>query len=187
MSTSVVPPNERVRSVYRQLSDLLAESDDAFIERGPEALRAATGDDAFFENVETERADGEYTRRLVYREPDGPVVRYMEWPPEYSLMPHEHHGRPCFELLVDGCLFLADMRAEQVDEGEYALETVGTNVCEPGDAGVVDPRTGTDIHAVYSPVRSRSLHVYPDDNHFGIGYVRTGDGDRYARSRFELD
>lgn len=187
MATTSSAPNDRVDTVYDRLSDLLARGDDVFVEEGPAVLQEAIDDRAFFEGVDTERAVEEYTRSLVYREPDGPVIRYMEWPPEYSLLPHEHHGRPCFEVLVDGRLFLADMEATELADGEYTLEVVGTEVCGPGDAGVVDPRDGSDIHAVYSPVRSRSLHVYPDDNHYGIGYVRTeGDDDRYRRERFEL-
>ncbi|WP_049923111.1 hypothetical protein [Halopiger djelfimassiliensis] len=187
MATSRTAPNERVRDTYDRLAALLEQGDDAFIEEGPSILQDAIEDEAFFDGVETEHAEESYTRRLVHRESDGPVIRFMEWPPEYTLMPHEHHGRPCFEVLVDGQLFLADMEAENVSGNEYELDVIDGTVCGPGEAGVVDPRTGTDIHAVYSPVRTRSLHVYPDDNHYGIGYVPTeASNDRYRSERFQL-
>lgn len=111
----------------------------------------------------------------------------MEWPPEYTLMPHEHHGRPCFEVLVEGTLVLTDMHATRVDENRYELHPGGVTVCTAGDAGVVDPRQGDDIHAVYSPERARSLHFYPDDAHYSYGYVLDDETDTYHRERFELD
>jgi hypothetical protein len=187
MATRTQPPNECVDAVYERLDALLAEGDDAFIDAGPSVVQDAIADEAFFERVETARATDGYTRELVYREPDGPVIRFMEWSPEFSLMPHEHHGRPCFEVLVEGHLCLSNMTAREVSAGEYELDIVDTEVCGPGDAGVVDPRGGSDIHAVYSPVRSRSLHVYPDDNHYGTGYVQTDDeNDCYERKKFQL-
>jgi hypothetical protein len=187
MATKTKAPNERVGAVYDRLAALLEQGDDTFIEEGPSVLQAAIEEEGFFEGVDTERACGEYTRNLVYREADGPVIRFMEWPPEYALMPHEHHGRPCFEVLVDGQLFLANMDIEEVEPEEYTLDVVETEVCGPGDAGVVDPRNGSDIHAVYSPVRSCSLHVYPDDSHYGIGYIQTDDdNDHYERKKFQL-
>lgn len=184
-------PNAVVGRTYERLQSLLAEGDDAFIEEGPAILQDAIEDPGFFEGVDAEHAEpGAYTRKKVVGEPDGPVIRFMEWPPEYALLPHEHHGRPCFEVLVDGKLFLADMEPEAIEDGRYRVEETGHQVCEPGDAGVVDPRDGADVHAVYSPVRSRSLHVYPDDNHHAYGYVvdedADADGDIYRRERFEL-
>jgi len=196
-----VGPNPRVAEVYERLRELLDRGDDAFIEDGPRVVQDAIGDPGFFEGVDTDHADpGEYTRRKVAGRPDGPVIRFMEWPPEYALVPHEHHGRPCFEVLVEGTLFLTDFEPERVEGSgsagdgagadRYLLHETGHEVCEPGDAGVVDPRNGSDVHSVYSPVRSRSLHVYPDDNYHAYGYVHVGDGDPdrdlYERERFEL-
>ncbi len=187
MASSGTASNEFVRAAYEQLRDLLAQGDGTFIEEGPAILRDAIETDGFFDGVETEHAEDSYTRRLVHRESDGPVIRFMEWPPEYALLPHEHHGRPCFEVLVDGQLFVADMEAEKIAGNEYDLNVVESTVCNPGDAGIVDPRTGSDIHAVYSPVRTRSLHVYPDDNHYGIGYVPSDEpNDLYRKERFQL-
>lgn len=204
-------PNDRCLAVYEQLGSLLDDGDDAFIEKGPDVVADAIQDPAFFEGVVSEYATDSYTRMKVIGRPGEHVIRYMEWPPEYSLLPHEHHGRPCFEVLVTGTLFLADMAVEQVDDRRYRLNVIDTSVCGPGDTGVVDPRTGTEIHSVYSPERTRSLHVYPDDKHYSYGYVLedstvdsdtdvggvsdvdnanapdAADSDVYVRKRFELD
>jgi len=188
---STLGPNSRVAETYERLCGLLERGDDAFIEEGPGILQSAIQDPDFFDGVDTIHADGDrYTRRKVVGRPEGPVIRFMEWPPEHALLPHEHHGRPCFEVLVEGRLFLTDFEPECLEADRYLLDEREHEVCGPGDAGVVDPRTGSDVHAVYSPVRSRSLHVYPDDNYHAFGYVHQEDGDPerdvYVRERFEL-
>lgn len=174
MSAITEQPNELVRNVYEQLGDLLAESDAAFVEEGPALLKRAMAQPGFFDGINTISATDEYTRAKIIGD-EGHVIRFMEWPPRYSLMPHEHHGRPCFEVMVDGQLLLADMTAEEVGVEQYRLD-------------VVDPRLN-EIHTVYSPVRSRSLHVYPSDNCYSIGYVpveeETAGEDRYERKQFE--
>lgn len=183
-------PNRLVRELYEELGELLEQGDDVFVEEGPPLLAEAIEQDGFFEGVETEHAEyGDYTRAKVIGDEGRHVIRYMEWPPEYALMPHEHHGRPCFEVLVEGQLLLADMEAERIGEDEYLMDVIGTQSTAPGETAVVDPREG-EIHAVYSPVRSRSLHVYPDDSYKGIGYVpkESDDTDRdvYERKEFLL-
>ena len=189
MSTETpLGPNPVVRDLYDRLGELLAESDDAFVERGPALLRAAISDPAFFDDVTTDPAPADtYTRRKVVGAPGEHVVRFMEWPPGYALLPHEHHGRPCFEVLVDGLLTVVNMRPDTVDDELYELTALDTEVVRPGETTVVDPRV-SDVHAVYSPVRSRSLHVYPDDAAHAFGYCLVDDGsDRYRRLRFDLD
>ena len=182
-------PNPKVRAVYEQLGDLLDQGDDVLVEEGPELLKEAIEDPEFFEGVETEHADpGEYTRAKVIGEPGRHVIRFMEWPPGYELLPHEHHGRPCFEVLVDGLLSVVDMDPVPVGDDEYVMEVCDTEYTRPGESAVIDPRV-CDVHAVYSPVRSRSLHVYPDDNYHAYGYVLQDDDrerDVYRRERFEL-
>lgn len=175
-----------IREVYDRLGDLLDRGDDAFIEEGPAVVQDALSNPAFLDGVEPEPAEDSYTRTKVIGDPGDHVIRYMEWPPEYTLMPHEHHGRPCFEVLVEGTLALTDMRPEQLEGDRYELDPGAVTICRDGDAGVVDPRTGHDVHAVYSPERTRSLHCYPDDAHYSYGYVLQDD-DTYRRERFELD
>jgi len=192
MSQEVDPaPNPIVRETYEELGDLLDRGDDVLVEEGPAVLTEAIERPGFFDGVETEHAEpGEYTRAKVIGEPGRHVIRYMEWPPEYSLLPHEHHGRPCFEVLVDGLLSVIDVEPRRVGENEYVMRVLDTEITRPGESAVVDPRVN-DVHAVYSPVRSRSLHVYPDDSYHAHGYVHdaaASDAERdvYRRERFQL-
>jgi hypothetical protein len=188
MAVQESQPSGSFRDVYEQLGVLLARSDDAFIEEGPGIVQDALDDPTFLEGIETEPATDSYTRAKAMGEPGEHVVRFMEWPPEFPLMPHEHHGRPCFEVLVAGTLFLANMDVDPVEDDRYELSVRETTVCRPGDAGIVDPRTGSDVHSVYSPVRARSLHFYPDDNYSGHGYVLDEESERdlYERREFTL-
>jgi hypothetical protein len=190
MSQHASPPNRLVGALYEELGELLERGDDVFIEEGPELLKDAIEQPGFFDGVETEHAPpGEYTRAKVIGKPGRHVIRYMEWPPEFSLLPHEHHGRPCFEVLVDGLLSVVDMEPQPLDEDRYTMEVVGTEITRPGESAVIDPREN-EVHAVYSSVRSRSLHVYPEDNYHACGYVLQEETDRetdiYTRERFEL-
>lgn len=182
-------PNPLVREVYDELGALLERSDDAFVEEGPGILQDAITEEGFFENVHTDpAAPDEYTREKVVGDPGEHVIRFMEWPPEYTLMPHEHHGRPCFEVLVEGELLVADLERTEVADGEYTFDVLESTVTEPGESAVIDPREN-EIHSVYSPVRSRSLHVYPEDNWQAYGYVldeSENDADTYERREFEL-
>jgi len=188
-SVTETDPNPVVREVYDELGELLEHGDDAFVEEGPRLLKRAIDRDGFFENVTTDTATpDEYTREKVIGDPGEHVIRFMEWPPEYTLMPHEHHGRPCFEVLVEGNLMLADLERTKVGENAYTFEVIDMTTTAPGESAVVDPRE-SEIHAVYSPVRSRSLHVYPDDNWTAYGYVLEDDGpdaDIYERREFQL-
>lgn len=191
MGATDLAPNPEVKRVYDRLGELLDRGDDAFIEEGPAVVQEALTDPDFLDGVRTEPAVDSYTRAKVIGEPDEHVIRYMEWPPEYTLMPHEHHGRPCFEVLVEGTLALTDMEPREIEDGRYRMDVGDITVCNEGEAGVVDPRTGQDVHAVYSPERTRSLHCYPDDKFHSYGYVPEDESDPsndyYRRKRFELD
>ena len=179
--------SSHVREVYEELGELLKQGDDVFIEEGPDLVKSALKR-GFFDGVETKHAEsGTYTRNKIIGDGGRHVIRYMEGPPEYALMPHEHHGRPCFEVLVEGHLALSDLAPTEVGENEYTFEVLGTTVTEAGESAVVDPREN-EIHSVYSPVRSKSLHVYPDDNYRSYGYIQKdeADGDIYERKEFQL-
>lgn len=182
-------PNPVIREVYEELGALLDRGNDVFVEEGPPLLEEAIGRDGFFEGVTADPAPpDEYTREKVIGDPGEHVIRFMEWPPEYTLMPHEHHGRPCFEVLVEGHLVLSDMKRTSVGDNEFTFEVIDSTVARPGESAVVDPREN-EIHAVYSPVRSRSLHVYPEDNWEAYGYVHKkeeNNADIYERREFQL-
>lgn len=191
MGRSERTPTDTLKKVYDQLGQLLDRGDNTFIEEGPSIVKDALSDPAFLEGIETESAVNSYTRAKVLGAPGEHIIRFMEWPPEYTLMPHEHNGRPCFEVLVEGTLVLTDMELIPVSDDRYELKPRAVTVCHEGDAGVIDPRNGNDVHAVYSPERTRSLHIYPDDKYYAYGYVPENPNDPhsdyYLRERFELD
>lgn len=186
--TEAGEPNPVVREVYDRLGELLEQGDDVFVEEGPALLQEAVRQPGFFENVTTDPAPpDEYTRSKVIGDEGEHVIRYMEWPPEYTLMPHEHHGRPCFEVITEGHLVFTDLERKRLEEDRFTFDVIETNVAEPTDTAVIDPRKN-EIHSVYSPVRSKSLHVYPDDNWRAYGYVTHDDADvdAYERQEFVL-
>lgn len=182
-------PNPQVRQVYDDLGELLDRGDDVFVESGPARLQEAITRDDFFIDVTTDpAAPDQYTREKVIGDPGEHVIRFMEWPPGYVLMPHEHHGRPCFEVLVEGQLMIADFDRTRTGDDEFTLEVIDSSIVQPGESAVVDPRQN-EIHGVYSPVRSKSLHVYPEDNWRAFGYVLKEEAavaDIYERREFQL-
>jgi hypothetical protein len=182
-------PNPLVREVYDKLGALLRQGDHVFIEEGPDTLKKAIKQGGFFENVSTDPAEpDEYTREKVIGDPGEHTIRFMEWPPEYALLPHEHHGRPCFEVLVEGQLLVTDFERTQLSDNTYEFNILDTTIVRPGDSAVIDPREN-EVHSVYSPVRSKSLHVYPEDNWKAYGYVlqeSENNADIYERKEFQL-
>lgn len=172
-----------LRQLYDRLGDILKKGDDIFIREGPLLLKD------YFENghlkgLQSRPASTGYTRKKVMGDQGKHVIRFMEWSPGFSIFPHEHHGRPCFEFLVSGNLIVSDFLPAQNGKNEFTLELLKTHVVNPGQFAIVDPRI-TQVHSVFSPVRSRSLHVYPEDNYFTMGYIHNGD-DTYQRREFDL-
>jgi len=178
--------NDIVDALYADLTAVAEEGDAALLDEGPEILQEYIAD-GLLDEVAPEPAEDGYTRRkIVGGDQDDLVVRYMEWPAEFSLMPHEHHGRPCFEVVTEGELAISDMVPRAVEDG-YEMELQGTYVAGEGDVGLVDPADG-EVHAVYSPVRARSIHVYPVDPDTAAGYeLVDAEEDLYERRTFTLD
>jgi hypothetical protein len=88
-SARATDPNRLVREAYEAIGKLLDLGDDVFVERGPGVLKDAIEIEGFFENVTTDpAAPDEYTREKVIGDPGRHVIRYMEWPPEFTLLPH---------------------------------------------------------------------------------------------------
>lgn len=175
-----------VDALYDDLTEVAEEGDAALLDEGPEILQSYI-EDGLLDEVEPERASDGYTRKkIIGGDEDDVVVRFMEWPAEFSLMPHEHHGRPCFEVVTDGELAIADMEPQEREDG-YEMELLETYVAREGDVGLVDPEDN-EVHAVYSPVRSRSIHVYPVDPDTAVGYeLVDAEDDLYERRTFTLD
>lgn len=179
-------PNALVMTLYNELEHLLLCGDSTFINNGPVLLKEFLLKPGFFEGVETVPAIGKnYTRKKIIGEPNKHVIRFMEWPAGYFLLPHEHHGRPCFELLVEGLLMIDDWKVEKNSDDYYTLEKIKEYTVKPGQAGVVDPAI-TQVHSVLSIERSKSLHVYPLDNPRTFCYENISCNGLYKRKEFEL-
>lgn len=176
--------NPAVRQVYEDLGRLLEAGDDVFIEQGPDLLKQACADPAFLAGVAFVEADGRYTRTKVIGDPGRHVIRGMVWPGEFYLIPHEHHGRPCFEVVLDGLLKIYYYRAIPKEGEVYELEAMMELLVGTGEHAVIDPRI-TEVHAVRSMRKSRAIHVYPQDKDVGYGFIRNGQG-LYARRSFPL-
>jgi hypothetical protein len=180
--------NPLVRELYDELGTLLEDGDDRFIEDGPDLLQAFMQKDGFFDGVDTiPAADGAYTRKRIIGggQEDRQVIRFMEWPPDHHLPPHEHHGRPCFEVLVEGELAVTDMERDHVAGDRYRLTPIDQYTVTSGEAGIIDPRQ-TDIHEVRTTERSRSLHVYPVDKETCTIYTRLDEDELYHQEVVQL-
>jgi len=176
--------NFLIKELYSKLGTILEEGDDAFITKGPLMVRKYFSKKDFLKALKTNPAKNGYTRVKVIGENGKHVIRFMEWAPGFNLMPHEHHGRPCFELLVSGQTVVSDMLTTQVKDDLYKLKVIQTKIVNPGEFAVVDPRI-TQIHSVFSPVRSTSVHFYPSDNYSNFGYI-LNENDSYIRTEFKL-
>jgi len=175
-----------MRVLYDRLGVVLRQGDDAFIERGPPLVKEFfLGNPEVLDDLRIKPATNGYTRAKVIGDKDKHVIRFMEWAPDCYLLPHEHHGRPCFEFLVEGQLVIHDFVSQEIEDSKFMLKLIRRYVAKPGDFAVVDPRV-TEIHSVLSNgTRSRSLHFYPEDNYFTSAYVETRK-DVYHRKRLDL-
>jgi len=171
--------------LYHELLFLAEKGDEELLNTGPGIVKEACTSDFIRQLPVAPAFEETYTREKIIGGVDGGlVIRHMEWGPRSFAPPHEHHGRPCFEVLLSGKLLVNDVAATYNKGYTYTLKTVGeTRAMFPGDTSIVNPVT--DIHAVYSPVRSRSLHVYPLDRSYCYWY-RHLHNDVFERVKREL-
>ena len=178
-----------VDTFYEELADLLQEGSTAVDKEGPALLTRLMQTPGAFESLEFLPAADKYTRNRVYIRGDGPVIYVMEWPPGSVLMPHDHHDEFCFEYLLEGQLVITNWIAEPLSPEDntperFNLKLHNTKIVEPGETASVN-RAVTDIHSVYAPVRTHTIHVYEHDHSSAFGFVRNDD-DSYTRTEFVL-
>jgi len=166
------------KEVYKPLGDILKEEGDGgFIKKGPDIVFS------FFKkhpqklySLKSKYAEEGYTRKKVICDDGLHAVRCMEWCPNAVSPIHEHGGRPCFDIVLEGELDIVDYSPNRegnlfrlVEKKRYSVSV--------GDFVKVDPFKGGEIHEVINGrVRSRSLHFYPID-HRSLGlYKRRKDG-----------
>lgn len=172
-----------LRRFYDQMGDLFQRPVSVLLERGPAILRRCMEDPEFRACLRFSRAEGRYSRRIMIHDATH-VVLGMEWPPGHVLMPHEHQGNSCFEFVVSGQQVVTDWVGKPHPSGDYLLEPLRTRLVNPNEHALIDAAI-TDIHSVYTPIRTRSIHVYPQNDSETFGYVLTQD-DRYRRECFPL-
>ena len=141
--------NPIMTELYSKLEKALAEGDVSFIEQGPDLILKYFNKDGFLDGVEFKQANSDkYSRKKVIGEEGKHVIRAMRWPAGYELMPHEHHGRPCIELLVSGQMAVWDMVADHKDNDLYDLIVIDYQNLKPGNIAIVNPKTKTPENTV---------------------------------------
>jgi len=179
------------QEVYEKLGKILEESgDEGFISEGPkivsEFYKKHTN---IMEKFETKHAETGYTRKKVICDNGKHAVRFMEWCPDSKSPVHEHGGRPCFDIIIDGELEIGDFKQVKLKDtkNEYKLEEIKKYKAGVGEFIIVDPeKTGIEIHIVMSPNgKSRSLHFYPID-HRSVGVYEKIDNGNFLREEHSL-
>ena len=186
MSTGVLR-----RDLYEGLGNILeTEGDDGFITNGPKLVqRAFSANPSLFNGLRFVRAENNYTRAKVIGEEGRHVILAMEWAPGFYLLPHEHHGRPCFDFVIQGHLRVTDYEANKINGNKrierYRLTPLRTYGAKTGNFVVVNPSFG-EIHSVKTIEKSRSIHFYPGDNAYSFGYERLNGTDTFIRKKISL-
>lgn len=175
--------------VYERLGTVLSnEGDEGFITKGPGIVKEFyTKHPEIFQSLETKHAESGYTRKKVICDNGKHAVRFMEWSHGSESPIHEHGGRPCFDIVIEGELVITDLKATKIDEEDkYKLEEVKKYTVGSGEFVIVDHREEIEIHIVKSPNgKSKSLHFYPID-HKSVGvYVKGSDGN-FKREEYPL-
>ena len=176
------------KEVYEPLGEILKnKGDDGFISEGPKLLKTFYDKNCANMNaIESDHAEYDYTRKRVICENGLHAIRCMEWAPGASSAIHEHGGRPCFDIVLEGELEIIDYFVEHIEGEKYNLTEIKRYSAQIGDLVIVNPiDSNSEVHTVVNGSRrSRSLHCYPID-HQSLG-VYTSEGDYYVRSECTL-
>lgn len=160
-----------IEKLYLQLRESMKKGDKKFIYYATAALR-----DGFLEGIFSSlhfdpAPPGKYTRKKIMgTTEDDLVIRAMEWN-SVCVPPHEHHGRPCFEIILGGVFRVTMWSASKKREG-YALRAGAIHSLHPGDVAVLTH--DENIHSVECGGVGRSLHIYPLDKPFTYVYKKSG-------------
>jgi len=176
--------NSILDEFYEKVCRVFERGGDVSIREGPDLVANYLNKRAFVEILESRPVDRGYSRNFLCGGGDKPVIYVMQWSPGYVLMPHEHHGRSCFEFVLSGQHVVSDWMVERKTDDLFHLDLLQTHVVDPGQCAIVDAKH-TDVHSVYTPVRSTSLHVYAADYQSSFGYVLEDD-DLFLRREFAL-
>ena len=170
-----------LQTFYRQIEELVEHSDQRFLEQGPSLLEKAAQDTRFLRAVEEAR--GDQMRAVVMGEVGKPVIVAWNWPLDFSLRPHEHHGKSCFDIGTQGQFVVVNYMPHEEEKGVFTLEEWGTQVVNPGQIARVDPRV-TEVHSVYCPLGATSIHVYPAGSLTTTIFEKQGE--KYLRKEIQV-
>lgn len=164
---------QSLQELYSTLEPL-SQNSGLFLQEGRRIVKDFYSAYPSLENIEFKGPLFHRYRRTKLFGETGFVIRLMEWSPRYALPPHEHHGRPCIELLLEGKMTVTDMKAEP-EADLHKLLVIETHELSPGAIASIDPQV-TDIHSVYCEKRCTSLHFYPKDESEGHVYKQQKSG-----------
>lgn len=173
-----------MNNLYMILENLCSQSDQNFLDNGPDIVKEYFSKGDLLLGNEFEEPSGSYSRAILIGDVGQFVVRAMSWPNDFYLPPHEHHDRPCIELLVSGFMSVDDIEATKVGDDLYKLRVSKRNILKPGDIAIVDPSI-TQIHEITTFQQSTSLHFYPSDEKISHRYMQQDKG-LFLREEFKL-
>ena len=174
--------------LYGILKNLCSQNDQTFLEEGPNKVREYFSRGDLLRGDEFKETLNCYSRTKIIGQQGKLVIRAMKWPDGFYLVPHEHHNRPCIELLVSGLMTISDIASEHIENNLYSnlygLRILETHELQSGDMAVVDPAV-TQIHDIVAIEKCTSLHFYPSDKLTSHKYIEWKNG-LFLRKEFEL-
>ena len=174
------------KDVYEPIGRILDSVGDAgFITEGPLVIEDFyKRHREILESFGTKPAIRGYTRKKIICENGRHAARCMEWAPDAVSSIHEHGGRPCFDIVLEGRLKIVDYFPERIEGNLFELREVNKYEVGPGEMVLVNPiKDKSEVHMVMnSGVRSRSIHFYPIDHRF-LGVYETVGEDKYRKSK----
>ncbi len=169
---------------YNEFCELAKQKDSTIVEEGPLIISRYLKNKDILPMLKPKPARDKYTRNVIIEGHKKPVFIVMEWPAGFRIMPHKHHGRPCFEYVLEGEIVSTEFTEQKIGE-YYELRKLCTKIFAKGTLSVLDPRK-TDIHSIYSPVRSITLNIYPCTEYKTTGFVLDYNTGKYIKKEFEL-
>lgn len=175
--------------IYEPLGEILSKKgDEGFVSDGVGLVKKIFEESpTIFDSLLTKEAAEGYTRKKVICDNGRHAARCMEWASDAKSPVHEHGGRVCFDIVLEGKIEVVDYEPKKIEDkssrGEALYELIEKSrySASRGEFVVVDPfKNSFEAHAVSSPDgKSKSLHFYPID-HRSI-YIYQAQGENLFR------
>jgi len=141
------------KRIYDPLGYILEEEGDfGFIKHGPDIVKSLYNNEPeLFSALAPVHAESGYTRKKIIYDDTKHAALLMEWCPNCLSPIHEHGGRVCFDIVIDGELQAINFKAERVSESTYRLKKMSSYIVRPGECVIVNPfESKSDIHMISS-------------------------------------